>query len=303
MTSLSFFGPIVSQACNCYNITANGITVPESGAAWGCVLQTLQNLMNAGVTLGAVLITIFIAWAGVAYLMAPINAEARQAAKARLLNAVLGLLIMLGAWLLIDSVMKVIYNSGSFGPWNTILVDTNANDNCILPTAPAVGIPNLNAPSNATGGPAPTAPAASTPPSGACGATTHLNCAAAVAWLQNNVHTTNNYSQEACLHYIRAALSAGGVSLSCGAPAGHSEYAGYCDPALQALQFTPLGGSDSSPQPADILVEKDNAGNQIGHITMWTGSAWVSDTIQNAGESPPGNALSSHGYDFQYWRP
>ena len=303
MISLTF-APIISQACNCYNITANGITVPESGAAWGCVLQTIQNLLNVGVTLGVVLITIFIAWAGIAYLMAPINAEARQAAKSRLMNAVIGLLIMLGAWLLIDSVMKVIYNSGTFGPWNAILADNNVADNCIAPRSAPVNLPGLNNPTNANGGtPPPVQQTNANPaPTGACGANTHLNCAAAVAWLVNNVHSTNTYLG-GCLHDVRQALSAGGVSLSCGAPPPHSEYAGYCNTPLQELHFTFLGASDPSPQPADILVEQDSAGKKIGHITMWTGSAWISDTIQLAGESPPGNALNSHGYDFRYWRP
>jgi len=298
MSVVTFFGPIVPAACNCYNITGPGGSVPESGAAWGCVLQVLQNLMNFGVSIGAFIIVIFIAWAGVAYLMSPINAEGRQKAKERLLNAVLGLFIMLAAWLFIDSIMKVIYNSNAYGPWNAILADNNAADNCIAPTQ-ATPLPNPTSPANASGGTPPAA--ATTTPSGTCGANTHLNCPAAVAYLQSNVQTTQDQSD--CLHVIRQALSAGGVSLSCGAPPGHSEWAGYCNSSLQALGFTALGSSDPNPQPADILVIQHSTGSMIGHITMWTGSAWVSDFIQSNGESPPGNPYGSSGYNPQYWRP
>ena len=138
-----FFGPIVAGECNC----------PGGAAAWGCVMGTLQALMNVAVSLGVVLITIFIAWAGVAYLSAPISAEGRDKAKQRLINAIFGLLIMLGAWLLVDSIMKVIYNSSNvqFGPWNTLL-QANGAAICITPTSPAVGVAQLNAPNNATGG-------------------------------------------------------------------------------------------------------------------------------------------------------
>ena len=148
----NFFGPIISPACNCLQGTT-GFTVSESAPAWGCVLASLQALMNVAVSLGVVLITIYIAWAGVAYLSAPINAEGRNQAKSRLMNAVLGLIIMLGAWLLIDSIMKVIYNSSDvqFGPWNALL-QPNGAANCIAPVTPPVGLPGLNASSNAAGG-------------------------------------------------------------------------------------------------------------------------------------------------------
>ncbi len=207
--------------------------------------------------------------------------------------------------------MKVVYNSSasgtgvaSLGPWNSILSDTG--DQCIKQVLNSPALPGLTSASNAGGGAAIStgnAPVniSTSSPSGSCGANTHLNCTAAVNWLQSNVTTTQD--QGICLTDIQRALSAGGVTLQCGAPPGHSGYAGYCDSSLQALNFTALGSSDPSPQPGDILVIQHSTGTKIGHITMWTGSAWVSDFVQSNGESPPGNPYGSDGYDPQYWRP
>nr|MBA3789173.1 hypothetical protein [Patescibacteria group bacterium] len=93
---------------------------PNSAPDWGSVLSVIQTGINDIVLFASVIITIFIAWAGIAFMMSPVNPEARRKARARLFNAVIGLVIVLVAWLLIDSLMKVIYNSGSsFGPWNS----------------------------------------------------------------------------------------------------------------------------------------------------------------------------------------
>ena len=304
--SWSFFGPVISSACNCnFPVSGNGITTPTSAPAWGCILSTLQNLLSLAVSLATVIIVLFIMLAGFTYMTSGGNPEKRQLANKRIMNAVLGLLITLGAYLLVDSVMKVIYdpsNLKDFGPWNAILANTTGTAaDCLAPVnpPPIAGLSNANANGGTGGPPANTTPAVTTP--GASGSS-GLNISAAVNYLNSNVHQgppgTGN-----CLHVVALALSAGGVNLQCGAPPGHSGYAGYCNSSLSALNFSPLGSSDSSPQPGDLLVIQNSGGSQIGHITMWTGSAWVSDFIQPSFESPGGNPYGSAGYNPQYWRP
>jgi hypothetical protein len=285
--SFSFPTQIFPQVCNC----------PGSAPAWGCIMQTFQNIIQFVIAFAVVLITIFLAWAGFTYMTSGGNPGKHELANKRITNAVVGLLIVLCAYLLVDSILKVIYNPANpnFGPWNSIL-GGNPGPDCLRTVNP----PALPSTSN----PATTAPAASptTPATGTCGASSGLNCAAAVAYLNNNVHTTT--SSHRCLTEIQEALSAGGITLSCGAPPGHSGYAGYCNSSLQALNFTSLGSTDSSPQAGDILVIQDSGGKQIGHITMFTGNTWISDFIQSNGESPPGNPYSAgEGYNPQYWRP
>jgi hypothetical protein len=238
MSVATFFGPIVPAICNCYNVTGPGGTVPESGAAWGCVLQVLQNLMNFAVSLGAIIITLYIVWAGVAYVLSPINAEGRQKAKSRLLNAVLGLFVMLAAWLFIDSIMKVIYNSNAYGPWNSILNPNGAAD-CIAPTifTPSANIAN----NNSNGGPGvTTAPTPTTPTSsGSGGACNASNVQAAAAAGGQQISTSESQ--------VLACIAAG--ESSCGV--GNLNYNwGKGSSAAGAFQLLMQTGSQDYNNPA-----------------------------------------------------
>ncbi len=44
----------------------------------------------------------------------------REQAKTLMVNTVVGLILVLTAWLLIDIIMKTLYDESQFGPWNTI---------------------------------------------------------------------------------------------------------------------------------------------------------------------------------------
>lgn len=92
----------------------------------GGVLQTIQNVMNAGITLGVLISVLVIAFAGILWMLTSANPENHSQAKKVLTNAVVGLLIILSAWLIVDFVMKILYSGpagqqGKFGPWNEIL--------------------------------------------------------------------------------------------------------------------------------------------------------------------------------------
>jgi hypothetical protein len=264
---------------------------------WGCVMVFIQNLLTDAVAVGTLLISAFIARAGFMFISQPGNAAARTKARQSIINAVLGLVIVLGAYLLIDSVMKEIYNQNAngagvalLGPWNSIMI-SNGHDYCIVPNKMNIAtsvsgavsqLPNTTA--NAGGG---------ATGSGSSG----LNTTAAISWL--NAHVTTTVSAHRCLASIEGAVSAGGLSLTC--PSG---WAGNCNSSMQSLKFTPLGSSDPSPQPGDVVVIQHPTGNPpIGHIAMFTGSQWDSDFIQSIGETPPGNPYGSAGAGFQYWRP
>ena len=158
---------IISDACNC--------TSPASAPGWGCVLATFQNLIDFLVGFTTIIITVFIALAGFTYMTSGGSPEKRSLANTRILNAVIGLLIVLCSWLIVDSIMKVVYNPNSFfGPWNSILGPTVGSD-CLVARALPNGLPALFSAANATGGPAinaqsPVAPATA-PASGSCSAT------------------------------------------------------------------------------------------------------------------------------------
>lgn len=127
--SAAMWDPIIDGRCTC----------PESAPDWGCVLQTVQNTVNLGISLGVVIATLIIAYAGAVWLISPVNPESREMGRTMLMNAVIGLVIMLVGWLFVDFLMKQIYNPDAsaegvarLGFWNEILAtDSNEDTYCI----------------------------------------------------------------------------------------------------------------------------------------------------------------------------
>lgn len=128
----TFFGPIVAEECHC----------PGSAPSYGCVLATVQNTINFGISLACILAALALAYAGLMWVVNSTNPEGRKQASGMLLNVFVGLVIVLSAWLIIDFVMKKLYagehGSKDFGPWNSILAG-QAGDQCIVATTPSGG--------------------------------------------------------------------------------------------------------------------------------------------------------------------
>lgn len=114
-----FLNPIVPEACQ------------ACPCGFGGVLQIIQNLMNFGIGIAIIFATIIIAWGGFLYIMSSANPESRSKANKMLINAAIGLLVVLSAWLIVDFVMKSLYDgeTSKFGPWNTII--GTSGDVCI----------------------------------------------------------------------------------------------------------------------------------------------------------------------------
>lgn len=112
------FGPIVPEVCK------------SCPCGFGGVLAIIQNVVNFIIALSVIVATIIIAWAGGLYMLSATNPESRSMANKMLINAAVGLMIVLSAWLIVDFVMKTLYG-GQFGPWNTILMGTEG-DSCIV---------------------------------------------------------------------------------------------------------------------------------------------------------------------------
>lgn len=108
-------------------------TCPEgSPLGIGGVIVLLQNLMNAAVSLTVIVMTLVIAYAGFLLVTSPFNSENRTKAKTTLFNTVIGVIIVLSAWLVMDFAMKILYNpeatfgGKAIGPWNQVLVGGDA---------------------------------------------------------------------------------------------------------------------------------------------------------------------------------
>lgn len=84
-----------------------------------CDLATLaQNIINTGIFVFVFLSALLFAYAGFLYLT---NSAIDKVSEAKSIfkNVVLGLIILLAAWLIVDTLMKSVLG-GSFGPWNDI---------------------------------------------------------------------------------------------------------------------------------------------------------------------------------------
>ena len=80
--------------------------------------QLAQNLLNTGIFVAVFLSAILFAYAGWLYLSNQAVGEVERAKKI-FLDVVLGLVLVLGAWILVDTLMKALLG-GSFLPWNNI---------------------------------------------------------------------------------------------------------------------------------------------------------------------------------------
>jgi hypothetical protein len=137
-----FFGPIVPVECKCDSVPvvgATGSTPPTSvsAPAYGCVLQALQNVVRVVIAVAFVLVTLAFVYAGFVWMTSAGNPGKVEQGKHLLLNTLLGMVLILGAWLLIDFVMKTVYREGSFGPWNNILAgDGTPGSKCLIARNP-----------------------------------------------------------------------------------------------------------------------------------------------------------------------
>lgn len=100
---------------------------------YGGFLQLIQNLMNAGVALGIIAFVFVTAYAGASFMLNPTNPESRTKARSMLLNVVVGMVILLTAWLVVDFIMKMLYDETNYGPWNSILAP-KTDGVCIQPS-------------------------------------------------------------------------------------------------------------------------------------------------------------------------
>ena len=66
--SAQIFAPLIDERCHCEG----------SAPDWGCAFQTVQNAMNLAISLGVVIATLVIAYAGALWLLSPVNPANRE---------------------------------------------------------------------------------------------------------------------------------------------------------------------------------------------------------------------------------
>ncbi len=99
---------------------ANGRQVEECGI---CHIGLLaQNILNTGIYIAVFIGAILFAWAGWKYVTARGNPGEMHSARGIFINVIVGLLIILGGWLVVDTLMvNLLDGDKGFGrPWAPI---------------------------------------------------------------------------------------------------------------------------------------------------------------------------------------
>ncbi len=108
-----------------------------------CSAQILAlRIINFLIFLAVLLATGLFLNAGVLLVFSASNPGAKNSAKKMLWNVFVGLCIILGAWLAVDTIMKTLYSeSGTgWGPWNEMLCKNSSEKHCV----PKIGAAVLN---------------------------------------------------------------------------------------------------------------------------------------------------------------
>jgi hypothetical protein len=101
-----------------------------------CDLITLiKNIVNFLISLSVILGVIFIIWGGFLILTSTGSSGRLEDGKKAIGYAITGLIIVLGAWLIVDTTLRIFMGSNSptdWGPWNTF----PACERPVTPTTP-----------------------------------------------------------------------------------------------------------------------------------------------------------------------
>jgi hypothetical protein len=86
--------------------------VPETCTGPNCdcgdLVQLASNILNTGIYIAIVLSAILFAWAGFQYLTNAANAEGKGHAKELIKNVIIGLVVILAAWLIVNTLMETL---------------------------------------------------------------------------------------------------------------------------------------------------------------------------------------------------
>jgi len=107
---IPFFGPIIPQG-------TNQAVCP---ASWGMLIDVINNIISFVITISIVFIApIVIAYAGFLLVTGTGNPGAVTKAKGLITQVVVGIVVMLAAWLIVDAIMAVLYKPDANTGWTT----------------------------------------------------------------------------------------------------------------------------------------------------------------------------------------
>ena len=86
-----------------------------------CDLAVLfQNVLNFLITLSVAISGVLFAYAGILYISSPTNTANVKKAHAIFMDVVIGLFVVLGAWVVVNTLLNSLLSDGFAMPWDTI---------------------------------------------------------------------------------------------------------------------------------------------------------------------------------------
>lgn len=120
--TLPFFGPIIDRDW------IDPTTGKQCALGWGALVTVINNIIRLLLSIAIVFIApIMIAYAGFLFVVNPVNAGGMEKAKSILTHTIVGIVIALAGWLIVDAIMAVLYNpqasqgSTVLGRWTDIV--------------------------------------------------------------------------------------------------------------------------------------------------------------------------------------
>lgn len=122
--SIPYFGPILEDGWN------------NCPLGWAAVIMTINNIITIALTLAiSIVAPVMLAYSGFLLVTNAFNPSAKEEAKKMLTNTIIGIVIALAAWLIIDALMAVLYHPTDPGlagqTWSSLISSGNVGELCI----------------------------------------------------------------------------------------------------------------------------------------------------------------------------
>lgn len=114
--AIPFFGPIIPAGNN------------VCPAGWGMLMTVINNIISLLLTLAIVFVApIMIAYSGFLYVVNPFDPSGISKAKGILTNTIVGIVIALAGWMIVDAIMAVLYSPGNAGgTWSSLITSSGS---------------------------------------------------------------------------------------------------------------------------------------------------------------------------------
>lgn len=119
---IPFFGPIIPQG-------DNQAVCP---AGFGMLMEVINNIISFALTVVIVFVApLMIAYSGFLFVVNPVNSSGKEEAKSVLKNTVVGIVVALASWMIVDAIMAVLYQPSNPSEVWSNLVNSGSSPACL----------------------------------------------------------------------------------------------------------------------------------------------------------------------------